>query len=143
MAVGREISGQFVINRWMLSHVPATLERVFGPIEMRTIRETVKHFAAGFDADLLTGDQAEQVVRDAAAAQNMLAAVKVGQEPCFITFTPDNQYALVVNHRSGDLAVIRLATITQGGSQRRSRTAPLFTMVPVGVGPVSALASSR
>ncbi len=69
---------------------------------------------------------------------DVLAAVKVGQEPCFITFTPDNQYALVVNHRSGDLAVIRLATITQGGSQRRSRTAPLFTMVPVGVGPVSA-----
>jgi YVTN family beta-propeller protein len=72
------------------------------------------------------------------ATRDALAAVKVGQEPCFITFTPDDQYALVVNHRSGDLAVVRLATIKQGGSQRRSRTAPLFTMVPVGVGPVSA-----
>jgi YVTN family beta-propeller protein len=70
--------------------------------------------------------------------RGVLAAVKVGQEPCYITFTPDDQYALVVNHGSGDLAVIRLATITQNGSQRRSRTAPLFTMVPVGVGPVSA-----
>jgi len=72
------------------------------------------------------------------ATRDVLAAVKVGQMPCFITFTPDNQYALVVNHGSGDLAVIRLATITQGDARRRSRTAPLFTMVPVGVGPVSA-----
>ena len=75
------------------------------------------------------------------ATRDVLAAVKVGQEPCFITFTPDNQYALVVNHGSGDLAVIRLATITQGDSRRRSRTAPLFTMVPVGVGPVGAAVS--
>jgi len=72
------------------------------------------------------------------ATRDVLAAVKVGQMPCFITFTPDNQYALVVNRGSGDLAVIRLATITQGDARRRSRTAPLFTMVPVGVGPVSA-----
>src|SRR2546423_14965977 len=50
---------------------------MFGPDEMRTLHAEVKRFAAGFDADLLTGDQAEQVVRDAAAAQNMLAAIKV------------------------------------------------------------------
>src|SRR5438046_3126945 len=43
---------------------------------MRKLHGEVKRFAAGFDADLLTGDQAEQVVKDAAAAQNMLAAVK-------------------------------------------------------------------
>jgi YVTN family beta-propeller protein len=66
---------------------------------------------------------------------NMLAAVKVGAEPCCITFTPDNQYALVVNHGSGDLAVIRMAAIRPG----RSKTAPLFTMIPVGTGPVSAV----
>jgi len=54
----------------------ATLERVFGPGEMRKIHGEVKRFAAGFDADALTGDQAAQVVKDAAAAQNMLAAVK-------------------------------------------------------------------
>jgi len=66
---------------------------------------------------------------------NMLAAVKVGQEPCCITFTPDNQYALVVNHGSGDLAVIRVAAIKAG----RNKTAPLFTMIPVGTAPVSAV----
>jgi YVTN family beta-propeller protein len=65
----------------------------------------------------------------------MLAAVKVGQEPCCITFTPDNQYALVVNHRSGDLAVIRVAAIKAG----RNKAAPLFTMIPVGTAPVSAV----
>jgi YVTN family beta-propeller protein len=64
--------------------------------------------------------------------RSLVAAVKVGQEPCYITFTPDNQYALVVNHRSGDLAVIRLPI-----THRRSMTAPLFTMIPVGAEPVS------
>lgn len=66
---------------------------------------------------------------------NMLAAVKVGEQPCCITFTPDNQYALVVNHGSGDLAVIRIAAIKPG----RNKTAPLFTMIPVGMAPVSAV----
>lgn len=66
---------------------------------------------------------------------DMLAAVKVGQKPCCITFTPDNQYALVVNQGSGDLAVIRMAAIKPG----RNKTAPLFTMIPVGTGPVSAV----
>jgi YVTN family beta-propeller protein len=65
--------------------------------------------------------------------RGLVAAVKVGQEPCYITFTPDHQYALVVNHRSGDLAVIRLPI-----RHRRSMTAPLFTMIPVGAEPVSA-----
>src|SRR5947208_3457796 len=42
---------------------------------MRRLHGEVKRFAAGFDADLLTGDQAAQIIEDA-AAQNMLAAVK-------------------------------------------------------------------
>ena len=65
---------------------------------------------------------------------DMLAAVKVGEQPCSVTITPDNQYALVVNHKSGDLAVIRVAAIKPG----RNKTAPLFTMIPVGTAPVSA-----
>jgi len=65
---------------------------------------------------------------------NVIAAISVGQEPSFITFTPDKQYALLLNHRSGDLAVIRISAITRN----RSKTAPLFTMIPVGSGPVSA-----
>ena len=48
----------------------------------------------------------------------------------------DYQYALVVNHRSGDLAVIRVRALTE--LQPRTKTAPLFTMIPVGSEPVSA-----
>lgn len=66
--------------------------------------------------------------------RDVLAAVNVGQEPCHITFTPDHQYALVVNHGSGDIAVIRVPAIQQS----RAKTAPLFTMIPVGARPVSA-----
>lgn len=63
---------------------------------------------------------------------NVVAAVQVGQDPCYISFTPDSQYALVVDRRSGDLAVIRIPAIRQS----RSKTAALFTMVPVGSEPV-------
>lgn len=66
--------------------------------------------------------------------RDVLAAVNVGQEPCHITFTPDNQYALVLNRKSGDMAVIRVPSIKQS----RAKTAPLFTMIPVGARPVSA-----
>ncbi len=63
-----------------------------------------------------------------------VAVAAVGSEPSFITVTPDDQYALVLNRRSGDMAVIRLAAITA----TRARSAPLFTMIPVGSQPVSA-----
>jgi YVTN family beta-propeller protein len=63
-----------------------------------------------------------------------IAIVGVGDEPAAITITPDNQYALVLNRRSGDMAVIRIAAITA----KRAKLAPLFTMIPVGSKPVSA-----
>jgi YVTN family beta-propeller protein len=70
------------------------------------------------------------------ATRTVIASVSVGQEPCYVTFTPDNQYALVVNRRSGDLAVIRLSALSN--RKPRVRTVPLFTMIPVGSGPVCA-----
>jgi YVTN family beta-propeller protein len=66
--------------------------------------------------------------------RRVIAVVGVGQGPCFITSTPDHEYALVLNRISGDMAVIRLAAITAS----RARSAPLFTMIPVGSQPVSA-----
>jgi YVTN family beta-propeller protein len=68
--------------------------------------------------------------------RKLVGAVTVGQEPRRILITPDDRYALVLNWRSGNMAVIRIAAFTQ----RRHRTdpAPLFTMVPVGAGPVAA-----
>ncbi len=68
------------------------------------------------------------------ASHRLIAVVAVGAEPGFVSFTPDNQYALVLNRRSGDVAVIRVAAVID----RRTRMAPLFTMIPVGSKPVSA-----
>ena len=68
----------------------------------------------------------------------MLATVAVGAEPRSIVVTDDSQYALVLNSRSGDLAVIDISAFS---SAKRAKTAPapLFTMIPVGVKPVSAV----
>jgi hypothetical protein len=63
-----------------------------------------------------------------------IASATVGAGPAFITTTPDFQYALVLNRDSGDMAVIRIAAI----ASTRAKSAPLFTMIPVGSGPVSA-----
>jgi YVTN family beta-propeller protein len=72
----------------------------------------------------------------------LVALVQVGREPRQIVITPDNQYALVLNQKSGDMAVIRIFSL--GGNQvggdrvKRYKSAPLFTMIPVGERPVSA-----
>ena len=66
-----------------------------------------------------------------------VAVVSVGAHPGFITFTPDDQYALVLNRESGDLAVIRLGALR--GPRTRGAPPPLFTMIPVGLRPVSAV----
>jgi YVTN family beta-propeller protein len=72
----------------------------------------------------------------------LTAVVAVGKGPCSIVITPDKQYALVLNEKSGDLAVIWIHALegTQVGGirVRRYKSAPLFTMIPVGQGPVSA-----
>ena len=59
--------------------------------------------------------------------------MQAGQMPSHITITPDQQYALVLNEASGDMAVIRITTIT---ANRRKTGASLFSMVPVGGRPV-------
>jgi YVTN family beta-propeller protein len=64
----------------------------------------------------------------------VVAVVAVGRSPVFIAQTPDRQYALVLNRDSGDMAVVRLAAV--GG--KRGRSAPLFTIIPVGSQPVCA-----
>src|ERR1039457_216412 len=68
--------------------------------------------------------------------RKLVGAMAVGQEPRHILITPDSRYALVLNWRSGNMAVIRIAAFTD----RRHRTdpAPLFTIVPVGAEPVAA-----
>jgi DNA-binding beta-propeller fold protein YncE len=64
-----------------------------------------------------------------------VALVQVGRQPGSILVTPDNQYALVLNEKSGDMAVIRIFSLA---ARYRYKPAPLFTMIPVGEKPVSA-----
>jgi YVTN family beta-propeller protein len=82
----------------------------------------------------VTNPQAGNVTVLDIATRHVVGIVAVGAEPVYVTATPDGQYALVLNRRSGDMAVIRIAAI----AGKRTRTAPLFTMIPVGSGPVSA-----
>lgn len=71
-------------------------------------------------------------------SQKLAAVVAVGAEPRGVVVTPDSQMALVLNQRSGDIAIIRLANIIS----KRAKTAPLFTMIPVGSAPVAAVVRS-
>jgi YVTN family beta-propeller protein len=88
------------------------------------------------DPDLLfvTNPQSGNVTVLDVRSRRVISVISVGAEPGFVTVTPDNQYALVLNRRSGDMSVIRIAAITP----KRNKFTPLFTMVPVGSRPVSA-----
>jgi YVTN family beta-propeller protein len=70
---------------------------------------------------------------------NVVAVTPVGTRPSYIAITPDNQYALVLNQVSGDMAVIRIPNVTRAvNEQRRWKKGPLFMLIPVGSKPVSA-----
>ncbi|HEY3837377.1 MAG TPA: hypothetical protein VGL72_12430 [Bryobacteraceae bacterium] len=73
-------------------------------------------------------------------SRGVVARIPVGQDPQDVIITPDNQYALVLNRQSGDVAVIRVPSIGAWGNHHK-KTAPLFTMIPVGTRPVSATVS--
>ncbi|MDQ6677677.1 MAG: hypothetical protein M3Z09_10325 [Acidobacteriota bacterium] len=68
------------------------------------------------------------------AERRVVAKFETGEEPCSITLTPDGEYGLVLNRKSGDMAVIRLSKMTD----LRYKRAPLFTLIAVGNQPVSA-----
>ncbi|HXK04198.1 MAG TPA: hypothetical protein VMS37_17470 [Verrucomicrobiae bacterium] len=91
---------------------------------------------------MLTNPEADGVTVLDVDTGKLIAVVEVGKDPTAIVITPDKQYALVLNQGSGDMAVIWLRTLAgnQVGGVRvkRYKSAPLFTMVPVGEGPVSA-----
>jgi YVTN family beta-propeller protein len=67
--------------------------------------------------------------------RKLVAQVEVGRQPGCIVVTPDNQYVLVLDEQSGDLAVIRIFSLA---ARYRYKPAPLFTLIPVGEKPVSA-----
>ena len=63
-------------------------------------------------------------------SRKVVAVASVGADPGFIAVTPDDQYALVLNRKSGDVAVLRVGAITKN----RDRRASLLTVIPVGSG---------
>ena len=67
--------------------------------------------------------------------QKVVAVVAVGADPGCIVITPDDQYALVLNRRSGDMTVL-------GIQPTRPHPAAVRTMIPVGSRPVSAAVRS-
>jgi DNA-binding beta-propeller fold protein YncE len=87
------------------------------------------------DANLLfiANPESSEVCVMEIETRRLIAVVAVGRQPVWIGMTPDQQYALVLNRASGDMAVIRVAAV----AARRSKSAPLFTLIPVGSGPVS------
>ena len=68
--------------------------------------------------------------------QKVWAVLKVGDDPGFVAVTPDDQYALVLNRKSGDVAVLRVDLIAP--NRYKERAAKLLTVIPVGSRPVSA-----
>jgi DNA-binding beta-propeller fold protein YncE len=61
--------------------------------------------------------------------RRVVAVASVGADPGYVTLTPDGEYALVLNRQSGL-------------QPDRRKTAALFTMIPVGSRPVSAVVTA-
>lgn len=68
--------------------------------------------------------------------QKVIAVLSVGSDPGFVAVTPDDQYALVLNRKSGDVAVLRVDLIAP--NRYKEKAAKLLTVIPVGSKPVSA-----
>jgi DNA-binding beta-propeller fold protein YncE len=77
--------------------------------------------------------------------RKIAALTLTGSNPSRIVITPDQQYALVLDKGSGDLAVIRIPEILNSRNRRGAsalpsgiltlRGIPLFAMIPVGAQP--------
>jgi YVTN family beta-propeller protein len=90
--------------------------------------------ANGANYLLVTNPETNTVTALDVDTHRLAAVVTVGREPRHILVTPDRQYALVLNEGSGDLAVIRIASLVA----HRYKPTPLFTLIPVGEKPVDA-----
>jgi len=73
--------------------------------------------------------------------RRVVGIVGVGLRPSFIAITPDNQYALILNRGSNDMAVIRITAIRP--SYQKKNGVALYTMLPVGTTPVHAAVINR
>lgn len=60
------------------------------------------------------------------------ASVHVGENPGDVLLTPDGQYALVIDHRTGNVSVVRIPTVLDHdpGALGRVKAKALFTVFP-------------
>jgi len=86
----------------------------------------------------VTNPQASQVTTLSIETRRVMSVTQVGTDPGSVVVTPNNQYALVLNRHSGDMAVLLIAST----ARRRRFPAALLTMIPVGSRPVSAVVQS-
>ena len=78
-----------------------------------------------------TGD----VIAMDAETLRVIAIAAVGADPRAVVLTPGAEYALVLNRRSGDMAVI----LTSAIAPNRRKAIALLNMIPVGSKPVAAV----
>ena len=67
------------------------------------------------------------------------ASVHVGENPGEVLLTPDGEYALVVDPRSGNVAVVRITTVLDRKVKTNSPPSPLFTVFPTAADARSAI----
>ncbi|HET8550603.1 MAG TPA: hypothetical protein VFL57_21480 [Bryobacteraceae bacterium] len=70
--------------------------------------------------------------------RRVIAIATAGAEPCAVVLTPGAEYALVLNRKSGDMAVI----LTSAIARNRRKSIALLNMIPVGSKPVAAVVRS-
>lgn len=67
--------------------------------------------------------------------RSLSASVHVGETPGDVLLTPDGEYALVLDQRSGNVSVVRITSVLG----RKAKTNPLFTVFPTAAGARSAI----
>ncbi len=64
--------------------------------------------------------------------RTVAASVHVGENPGDVLLTPDGEYALVIDRRTGNVSVVRIPSVLghDPGALGKARTKPLFTVFP-------------
>ena len=62
--------------------------------------------------------------------RGVTASVHVGESPGDVLLTPDGEYALVMDQRSGNVSVVRITTVLNRKNRTSSPPSPLFTVFP-------------
>lgn len=120
---GEGLDGVVIVFPYHTPEVDQTVLAGRGPEAMAASQSLL------FIASPQSGDVSVLSIDD----RKVVSVVRVGSDPGFVAITPDDRYALVLNRKSGDVAVLRV-----NGIQTRGYPAPVLTVIPVGSRPVSA-----